>query len=156
MAGDVWMDRIKLAIKSLFLLAATLIVIVIASFIWAISYPDKAFQLAQRYFLPSDLTVKWEEMKFEAKRESWLRWDINWSAKNLRVEKVKPKLVLPVDESALRFAVRLFEAGPWFAFAKSKRSLVRRRPLLRRVSPQAKNRVKALLSRCKITSAICE
>lgn len=117
---DVGMKRIKLAFKGFVILVVVLLLTTAGVTYWALNYPGQAFSLVQRYFLPEDLTIKWEEMNFQAKRVSWRHWDVDWSMKKLLVEKRDPQFVLPIDQAAMRFTVRVFEDGPWFAFREIK------------------------------------
>jgi hypothetical protein len=120
---DKWMDRIKFAIKFLLISVVLIAFVVAGALFWAVKNPEKTFALAQKYVLPADLSVKWEEMNFSAKRASWRHWNIDWSTKNLIVEKGSPALFLPVGEASMRFTLRVFQEGPWFSFSEIKAKL---------------------------------
>lgn len=117
---DVWLERIKRAITIMIVLVVVLVLAAAGTVYWAAKNPAPAFALVQKYFLPEDLTIKWEEMNFAAKRASWRHWEIDWSTKNLTVDKVSPALHLPLDTASMRFTIRVFQGGPWFHFAEVK------------------------------------
>ncbi len=120
MKEDVWLRRVKVAIASVLILVAVLLLSTAGAVFWAVNNPRKAFALAEKYVLPADLKIKWEQMDFDAKRVTWRNWEIDWSTAKLTVDKGSPEIHLPVEQASMKFALSFFQPGPLLSFRELK------------------------------------
>jgi len=108
--------KIKIGFYTLLGVFFTLLAALVITVVWVANYPRPAFTLAERFVLPKDLSIKWEQMDFSAQRASWRHWELAWKSQNLKVEKGSPGIDLLLPEAAMRFTFRLFQEGPWLHF----------------------------------------
>lgn len=97
-----------------------LLLVITLALVWAVKNPREAFSLAERYLLPKDLSIKWEEMNFGVQRASWHHWEIKWNTRELHIRKGEPEINFPVTEASTAFTFRFFEPGPTFHFESVK------------------------------------
>lgn len=111
--------RFKKSLKRIALGLATLMAAVLilagALVTWVITNPSGAWRFAEKYLLPKDLKVTWEEIHFRTEWKTWRSFDIEWSAENLLVKKGEPLVDAPVTRSAVDFELKLFTRGPNFS-----------------------------------------
>jgi hypothetical protein len=88
-----------------------LIAMLLALGVWLWRDPQGVWQTAEKYLLPEDLRVSWQDLDFSARRNTWTDWKISWRFTNLSVTKASPAIEAPFDRFNLEFSVRPFSPG---------------------------------------------
>lgn len=85
---------------------AVLLVILVSALMWAIYNPEKAYRIAEKYFLPKDLKVTWSNLDLNTRSRGGLAFYIDWKIEDLHVLKESPKMDFPVDRIHLKVLVQ--------------------------------------------------
>ena len=103
------MKTFKKTLKVILLSILTLIFILLATVAWFISNPKKAYEVAEKYFLPNDLKITWQKWDLDfSKLEGW-NFKIDWEVDDLLIVKAKPHLHVPIQRIRLRANLAPFE-----------------------------------------------
>jgi hypothetical protein len=86
----------------------TLLIVVMGGTYWLMTHPEQAWRLA-KHFLPADLEVTWQEIRFNPEKITWTHWNIDWQVKGLKITKGAPKVSIPIDDAAVVFSFSVWK-----------------------------------------------
>lgn len=95
---------------------ALFVSVVVGLVFWVVLAPQSVWNFASRYVLPSDLTVTWDKIHYEAKRQTWRQWDLNWSTENLAVQKKNPSVDVGITAAEFKFSLNIWTDKPFLDF----------------------------------------
>ncbi|MBX3021160.1 MAG: translocation/assembly module TamB domain-containing protein [Bdellovibrionales bacterium] len=99
-------------------IAFTLSLILSGVLYWAVTHPQEAWAFTERHFLPADLKVTWNQFRFIPRKITWLHYNIELEVLGLKVDKVSPRIVAPIDEASATFSFSIFDPATRIDFAK--------------------------------------
>lgn len=107
---------LKITLLSLLGVFAFFLVSIIAVLTWIITSPESAWKFADKYLLPEDLEIAWQEIDFKRERQTWRQWELNWQIRELTLKKTAPFIDVGVTEAEVNFAFNIWTNKPWFDF----------------------------------------
>jgi hypothetical protein len=97
-------------------ISATLLVSLTLLLIWIVNNPNDAWALFDKWFLPADLEVTWNDIEFTPHKHDWREWQISWSVDKLHITKSKPEVDIHVDKIQFDFGLYIWKGERWFEF----------------------------------------
>ena len=97
--------KILFALGGVFLILITLIA---GTGIYAWTHPKETWELVQKYVLPADLKISWQDLDIRVRHLKGFEFSLDAKVDQLRIDKESPQLHLPVELAQLRILASPF------------------------------------------------
>lgn len=103
------MKYFRKILKWLVITLLSIVIIIVGAAAWIFNNPKKAYEIAEKHFLPQDLKITWQKWDFDfSKLDGW-NFKIDWQVDDLLIVKTKPHLHLPFEKIRLKADIAPFK-----------------------------------------------